>query len=121
MKAKLTIEVEFDDDKTDAESLASAADSLLQTALSTPGVLDEFGSPQFSDFIIEQGEARRHQFEQRFGIEDRCSKNDGGHEPDWNTTHVEFDGEMYVDVTCKHCGQSGCIGSEANLTEQISW
>ena len=120
MKTKLSIEVEFDGDQTDAGSLASAADTLLKTALSTPGVLDEFGTPQFGEFFIEQV-ADRHRFEQRFGIEDRCPKNDGGHEPDWTTTHVECDVERYVDVTCKHCGQSGCIGSEGQLAEQISW
>ena len=121
MKTTLSIEVEFDREQTDAESVASAADTLLQTALSTPGVLDEYGDPQFGEFLIEQATKTRHQFEQRFGIEDRCPKNDGGHEPDWTTTHVESDVEMYVDVTCKHCGQSGCIGSEVKLTEQISW
>ena len=121
MKTKLSIEVEFDGNQTDAESLATAADTLLQTALSTAGVLNEFGTPQFGDFFIEQQVANRHQFEQRFGIEDRCPKNEGGHEPDWATTHVECDVEMYVDVVCKHCGQSGCIGSAEKLSEQISW
>ncbi len=121
MKTKLSIEVEFNGDKTDADSLASAADTLLQTALSTPGVLDDFGDPQFGEFCVEQAESRHRQFEQRFGIEDRCPKNAGGHEPDWSTTHIDCDGEPYVDVTCKHCGQSGCIGSEAKLTEQSSW
>jgi len=121
MKTKLSIEVEFNDEQTDAESLASAADTLLQTALSTPGVLDEFGNPQFCEFVIERPAANRHRFEQHFGIEDRCPKNDGGHEPDWTSVHVEFDGDAYVDLTCKHCGQSGCIGSEEKLIEQISW
>ena len=121
MKTKLFIEVEFDGDQTDAESVASAADTLLQSALSTPGVLDDFGNPQFGEFVIERPTANRHKFEQRFGIEDRCPKNDGGHEPDWTTTHIECDVEMYVDVTYKHCGQSGCIGSEKKLAEQISW
>ena len=121
MKTKLSIEVEFDGDKTDPESLASAADTLSQTALSTPGVLDEYGNPQLGEFLIEQKVANRHQFEQRFGIEDRCPKNDGGHEPDWTTTHVECDGDAYVDVNCKHCGRSGCVGSEKSLTNQLSW
>jgi len=86
-----------------------------------PAALDEFGNPQFCEFVIERPAANRHRFEQHFGIEDRCPKNDGGHEPDWTSVHVEFDGDAYVDLTCKHCGQSGCIGSEAKLTEQISW
>jgi hypothetical protein len=121
MKTKLSIDVEFDGDKTDPESLASAADTLLQTALSTPGVLDECGDPQFGEFVIEGAESHHDQFEQEFGTEDRCPKNDGGHEPDWASAHVEFDGDPYVDVACKHCGRSGCIGSAEKLTEQISW
>ncbi len=121
MKTKLSVEVEYDGEQTNAESVASAADTLLQTALSTPGVLNEYGNPQFGEFVIQQANSSRHHFEERFGIEDRCPKNDGGHEPEWTTTHIECDVEMYVDVTCKHCGQSGCIGSEAKLIEQISW
>ena len=121
MKTKLSIEVEFDGDQTDAGSLASAADTLLKTALSTPGVLDEFGTPQFGEFFIEQQVADRHRFEQEFGTEESCPQNDGGHEPDWTSAHVEFDGDAYIDVNCKHCGRSGCIGSAVSLAERISW
>lgn len=51
-KATFTIEVTYDPDKTDAESLASAADTLLETALSTAGVLDEYGDPTFGEFYV---------------------------------------------------------------------
>lgn len=121
MKTKLSIEVEFDSEQTDAESLASAVDTLLNTALSTPGVLDEFGNPQFGEFFIEHAEVHHDRFVQEFGTEESCPQHRGGHEPDWTSVHVEFDGDAYVDVACKHCGRSGCIGAEKSLTEQISW
>ena len=43
MKARLYLDVEFDEKRTDAESLAAALDRLLKTALSTPGIMDEYG------------------------------------------------------------------------------
>jgi len=44
------------------------------------------------------------------------------HEPDWNSVHISHDGGgVYIDVNCKHCGLSGCIGTEKTLTEGISW
>jgi hypothetical protein len=121
MKTKLSIDVEFDGDKTDPESLASVADMLLQTALSTPGVLDEYGNPQFGEFFVEPVDPNRHHCDPRFGTEDRCPSSASGHEPEWTTTHVECDIDMYVDVLCKHCGRRGCIGPEEKSAEQISW
>lgn len=42
----LSVKVDFDDSQTDPESLASAMDTLMKTALSTPGILDEYGDPR---------------------------------------------------------------------------
>ena len=54
--------------------------------------------------------------------EDICPDSETGeHEPDWSTVFVEHDGETYIDVNCKLCGRSGCIGSEKTLKENISW
>jgi len=52
-----------------------------------------------------------------------CSKTqDGKHVPDWKTVHVEVDGDgIYVDVNCIYCGESGCIGTEKTLIEDINW
>jgi hypothetical protein len=47
MKTTLCLEVEFDPAITDAESVSSALDALLENALSTPGILDEQGNPTF--------------------------------------------------------------------------
>jgi len=49
----LQIDVRFDPEITDLESLATAADNLLSTALSTPGILDEYGNPEFGEFLPE--------------------------------------------------------------------
>ena len=49
-KTILTIEVEYDEKATDPDSLASAVNILFQTALSTPGVLEDLGELNFGDF-----------------------------------------------------------------------
>ncbi|MCE9553860.1 MAG: hypothetical protein K8T91_10870 [Planctomycetes bacterium] len=51
-KATLTVEVTYDPEVTDAESIANAADRLLETAVSTPGILEEYGSPTFDSFYV---------------------------------------------------------------------
>jgi len=54
----LTIEVQYDETATDPEAIASAADTLLETALSTPGILDEYGNPTFDEFYVASHFAR---------------------------------------------------------------
>ena len=46
-KAKLWLEVQYSPAKTDPESLATALDRLLETVLSTPGIMEEYGDPTF--------------------------------------------------------------------------
>lgn len=53
---------------------------------------------------------------------DWCPKNTtAGHEPDWSTVTVSSDVELYLDVNCKHCGRSGCLGSVKRLAEDLQW
>lgn len=52
MKTRLSVEVEYDPSVMDPEGLAAAADRLLETALSAPGVLNEYGSPSFGEFLV---------------------------------------------------------------------
>lgn len=52
MKTRLTLVVEYDAELTDPEALAGALDRLLETALSTPGILDEYGNPKFGEFFV---------------------------------------------------------------------
>jgi len=50
--ATLKVEVLYDPATTDAESAASALDTLVETALSTPGILDEYGVIDVGDFYV---------------------------------------------------------------------
>ena len=54
-EARLIIDVQYDPAATDAEAVAAAMDRLLETALSTPGVLDEYGNPWLGDFYVVDG------------------------------------------------------------------
>lgn len=51
----LTIKVDYDPEVTDPESLAQCADNLLEMALSTPGIVEEYGEPSFDAFLVENG------------------------------------------------------------------
>jgi len=46
----LELVVEYDDGATDPEALASALDRLVETAVSTPGILSEYGNPRLGAF-----------------------------------------------------------------------
>jgi len=48
----LTIEIEFDERITDADAVGVAVDNLLETAMSTPGILDEYGDPSIGQTYI---------------------------------------------------------------------
>jgi hypothetical protein len=52
MKAAFTVEVEFDQRITDAESIASALDRLMETALSTPGIMEDYAEPRIGEFFV---------------------------------------------------------------------
>jgi len=52
VKAQLTIDVEYNPSVTDPEALATAMDRLLETACSTPGILDEYGDPTLGEFLV---------------------------------------------------------------------
>lgn len=44
------------------------------------------------------------------------------HEPDWKSVCIAQDGDgIYIDVNCKKCGDSGCVGNAATLTAGIQW
>jgi len=51
-----------------------------------------------------------------------CKKSpSGSHEADWKSVNISEDGDIYIDISCKHCRQSGCIGTQETLEENISW
>jgi hypothetical protein len=47
------IAVEYDETRTDADSVAAALDVLLETALSTSGVLDDYGPIRVGECVPE--------------------------------------------------------------------
>ena len=51
-KTTLTVEVEYNPRKTDPEGLACAMDRLMETVLSTPGIMDEYGQPTVREFFV---------------------------------------------------------------------
>lgn len=50
-RVTMTVEVEFDDTVTDAESLSNALDILMDNARSTPGILDDYGDVWVGGFF----------------------------------------------------------------------
>ncbi len=48
----LTLHISYDPQVTDPESLASAFDTLSETALSTPGILEEYGDLAIGEFLV---------------------------------------------------------------------
>jgi len=52
MKTTLTVELEYDAARTDPEGLACAMDRLLETALSTPDILEEYANPTVGAFFV---------------------------------------------------------------------
>ena len=69
MKTTLTLEIDYDPQQTDPEGLAAAMDQLMETALSTPDILDEYGNPKVGKFWVAkrkgQPGARRSRRTQR--------------------------------------------------------
>ena len=53
-QATLEIEVRFDSTHTDAESVASAFDQLLETVMSTPGILEDYGNVIADAFYVKR-------------------------------------------------------------------
>lgn len=53
-QATLEIEVRFDSTQTDAEGIAAAFDQLLETAMSTPGILEDYGSVIADAFYVRR-------------------------------------------------------------------
>ena len=56
---RLRIDVVYDETKTDLDAIACAADTLLETALSTPGILDEYANPTFEPFYVQYHDEKR--------------------------------------------------------------
>jgi hypothetical protein len=51
-RARLILDVEFDRSCTDAESVARAFEILIETGMSTPGILEEYGDVKFNGVTV---------------------------------------------------------------------
>lgn len=51
-KTTLTVDIEYDPAIADPEGLACAMDRLLETVLSTPGIMDDYGNPTMGEFFV---------------------------------------------------------------------
>jgi hypothetical protein len=49
---RLYVDVDYNPEVTDPEGLSNALDTLMETAMSTPGILDEYDDPQVGAFYI---------------------------------------------------------------------
>jgi hypothetical protein len=49
-RVRLCVDVLYDPQKTNPEEICDALDTLLSIATSTPGILDEYGDPEISNF-----------------------------------------------------------------------
>src|SRR5690348_14256024 len=58
--AQLYVEVDFNPAVTDAESLATAMDRLVETALSTPDMMADYGNPAVKEFYAVGKQPTRH-------------------------------------------------------------
>lgn len=50
--ATFLIKVDYDDRSTDPDALGEALDRLMETVLSTPGILDDYGQVEVGKFEI---------------------------------------------------------------------
>lgn len=53
-RVTLRLDVTYDPEITDAVSVAVAVDRLLEVALSTPDILDDYGSPHIGETWYEE-------------------------------------------------------------------
>ena len=52
MKTTLTVDIDYNPKKTDPDGLARAMDRLVETMLSTPGIMQEYGNPRVGEFFV---------------------------------------------------------------------
>jgi hypothetical protein len=57
VRTTLTVDIKYNGRRTDPDALASAMDRLLETALSTPGILDDYGNPAIGEFFVASAAA----------------------------------------------------------------
>ena len=114
----LTIEVEYDDQKTHPEGLAQAMDALLKTALSDPGVMGEYGNPKFDEFFLPG--AKAVVLPKDFAESERGNtwlSNDGGDHATW----IRLGGNLFLEATITLGNYPGfCLAVIEKTEKQIA-
>jgi len=50
--AIVSFEVEYDEDQTDSDAVTCALEVVMETGLSTPGILEEYGPVKVGSFTV---------------------------------------------------------------------
>ena len=105
MKTTLTVEIEYDSRKTDPEGLACAMDRLLETALSTPDILVEYGDPRVGEFFVAKETAcykgtedRPGRFRRRLARRIQFRPHDYGVRVDWDTEGCDLSDDGIIEI-----------------------
>jgi len=132
----LQLPVEYSVRNTDPESVATAMDQLLKTALSTPGIMSDYGPVQIGEFTVLPDEsAVRHELiallraaRAYVDTEDACASNE---HQEAVKLQEEIDGVLQAHDTqyphrCQDCGdqfrddQVVPLDQVKNLLERVS-
>jgi len=117
---RLRIDVVYDETKTDMDAIADAADTLLQTALSTDDILDEYANPTFEPFYVQyHDEKRGPEPKERYCTECLAPLN-GYHLPDCSEARGQTDSVVEEDEcrkTCPYC--SGNCPNEPDDSDHL--
>ena len=54
--ATISFEVEYDESKTDSDAVTCALQTVMETGLSTPNVLEEYGAVEIGAFMVQDEE-----------------------------------------------------------------
>lgn len=52
--AKLSLSITYDETEASAEDIAEALDRLLNTAMSTEGIMAEYGDPEVGEIAVDE-------------------------------------------------------------------
>jgi hypothetical protein len=72
------------------------------------------------EFCLGEGEGNEEKLRSGKCYTHCQESEDGKHEADPGTFHLERDrNKVYLDVNCRNCGQSGCVGKFD--AEEVLW
>lgn len=106
---ELVVKVYFDKSKTDEESVAYAMDTLIETAISTPGILDDYGDVGIcASRILKTEELEVKNFAPDADVIQ-------GAIGDWEISVGRMeDGSVHVNINHPKASWSGILGQESD-------